>query len=53
MSGFILIFNRDRAPVEPPVMARMMATLAHRGPDGADTYLSAAVGLGQIGRAHV
>src|SRR5581483_6582790 len=48
MSGFILVFNRERVPVEPTVMARMMAALAHRGPDGADTCLSTAVGLGHL-----
>lgn len=46
MSGFICIFQRDQAPVEHEVAQRMLATLKHRGPDGADLTVSSHVALG-------
>ena len=40
-----LYFNRDRV-VDPEVIRRMSAALAHRGPDGGDVYVKGPVGLG-------
>jgi asparagine synthase (glutamine-hydrolysing) len=40
-----LYFDRDRV-VDPEVIRRMSAALAHRGPDGGDIYVKGPVGLG-------
>jgi len=40
-----LYFNRDRV-VDPEVIRRMNAVLAHRGPDGEGVYVKGPVGLG-------
>lgn len=37
--------NRDGAPVEPSALAAMNASLVHRGPDSAGTYIDGPVGL--------
>jgi asparagine synthase (glutamine-hydrolysing) len=39
--------NWDRAPVEEAVVRRMMATLAHRGPDGRGVFVNGPCGLGR------
>ncbi len=50
MCGIAGIFElRDAAPVEPATLARMLAPLASRGPDGHGTYLG---GGGRVGLAH-
>jgi asparagine synthase (glutamine-hydrolysing) len=36
----------EKAPVEPALIERMTAVLAHRGPDDSGTYLNGRVGLG-------
>ena len=46
MSGIAGIVNWDGAPVDRPVMQRMMATLAVRGPDAQRVWLDGPVGLG-------
>ncbi len=46
MSGFLCIFHRDRAPADPRVAQRMLATLDHRGSDGADLTTLSHVVLG-------
>jgi asparagine synthase (glutamine-hydrolysing) len=47
MSAFALIFNRDGSqPVAPEYLRAMLARLAHRGPDGRDTWLAGNFGLG-------
>src|SRR5579859_3905078 len=45
MSGIVGLWNRDGRPVEADVLARMSATLAHRGPDGEGHRLIGDVGL--------
>lgn len=45
MSGIIGIWNLDGKPVEREVLARMSATLAHRGPDGERIWVEGSVGL--------
>ncbi len=45
MSGIIGIWNLDGKPVEREVLARMSATLAHRGPDGERMWVEGPVGL--------
>ncbi len=46
MSGIIGIWNLDGKPVEREVLARMSATMAHRGPDGEEMWIKGPVGLG-------
>src|SRR5258706_9005013 len=45
MSGIVGVWNRDGRPVEPELLARMSATLQHRGPDGEGRLLRFDVGL--------
>ncbi len=45
MCGFVALFNRDRGPVELPVLERMGNALRHRGPDGEGHHLDREVGL--------
>src|SRR5258708_36580335 len=45
MSGIVGVWNQDGRPVEPDLLARMSATLAHRGPDGEGHLLRVDVGL--------
>ncbi len=46
MSGIVGICYLDKSPVEQQNIARMIDTLAHRGPDGADIWVDGSVGLG-------
>lgn len=46
MSGIAAIFNRDGAPVDRPEIDRMLAAIAHRGPDGLGVWCDGAVALG-------
>ena len=39
MSGILGIWNLDGRPLEPELLAKMSATLAHRGPDGEGRWL--------------
>src|SRR5258705_13937163 len=45
MSGIVGLWNRDGAPAEPCVLARLGATLRHRAADGEDRRLFGAAGL--------
>lgn len=45
MCGWVALFNRDREPVDPAVLAAMAESLAHRGPDGAGQMVDGPVGL--------
>ncbi len=45
MSGIVGLWNLDGRPLEAGVLARMSATLAHRGPDGEGRWLEGPVGL--------
>ncbi len=46
MSGIVGIYNLNQQPVEADDLRRMVDVLAHRGPDGSDSWCSGAVGLG-------
>jgi asparagine synthase (glutamine-hydrolysing) len=46
MCGIAGVWNADGEPVSPPVLQRMTARLAHRGPDGNGCLIDGAVGLG-------
>jgi asparagine synthase (glutamine-hydrolysing) len=46
MSGFVLIFNRNGAPVDPQVFEMALSRLDHRGPDGKDTLVDGALAFG-------
>ena len=46
MSGITGVYYLDERPVEQQNIARMIDTLAHRGPDGADIWIDGSVGLG-------
>lgn len=46
MCGIAGIFQLDRSPVEPDRLARMMAVIAHRGPDADGCYVQGEIGLG-------
>ena len=45
MSGIVGIWNLDGKPVEREVLARMSATMAHRGPDGEEMWIEGSVGF--------
>src|SRR5579872_6576296 len=45
MSGIVGIWNIDGRPVDRCVLARMSATLAHRGPDGERIWVNGAMGV--------
>lgn len=46
MCGICGVVNFDGRPVAPEVLRRMMATLAHRGPDGEGTFFHSGNGSG-------
>ncbi|HRH93251.1 MAG TPA: asparagine synthase (glutamine-hydrolyzing) [Candidatus Peribacteria bacterium] len=46
MCGICGIVRLDGSPVDPGVLGRFTDAIAHRGPDGAGTYVHAGVGLG-------
>lgn len=46
MSGIVGVCYLNQRPVEQQNIARMVDTLAHRGPDGADIWVDGSVGLG-------
>jgi len=46
MSGIVGVYYLDERPIEQQNIARMVDTLAHRGPDGADIWVDGCVGLG-------
>lgn len=46
MCGVVGLLHKDGAPVDPEVIETMTRAVAHRGPDGAGTWLDGAVGLG-------
>src|SRR5215469_8971550 len=46
MSGIAAIFNLDGRPVERPLVAYMLDTIAHRGPDGSEVWCDGPVALG-------
>ena len=45
MSGIIGVWNLDGRPVEPELLSRLSAPLAHRGPDGEGQWIKGPVGL--------
>lgn len=45
MSGIVGIWNLDGKPVERKVLARMSATLAHRGENGEEMWINGPVGF--------
>ncbi|MDJ0797075.1 MAG: lasso peptide isopeptide bond-forming cyclase [Calothrix sp. MO_167.B12] len=46
MSGIVGIYNLNGKPVESTDLGRMVDTIAHRGPDGADIWNQGSIGLG-------
>jgi len=46
MSGIVGIYYLDGRPVDRENLTKMVDILAHRGPDGADTWVDGCVGLG-------
>ncbi|GAB3021982.1 asparagine synthase-related protein [Natronobiforma cellulositropha] len=46
MSGIVGVFDRGGGVVSPEDVHDLCARLAHRGPDGSDTWLEGRVGLG-------
>lgn len=42
----MLVFQRDRAPLDPAIPTQMMDRLTHRGPDGCDVSCIESVSLG-------
>jgi asparagine synthase (glutamine-hydrolysing) len=46
MCGIVGIVNLDGSPVDPGLVERMTAAIAHRGPDGVGQTVDGAVGLG-------
>lgn len=46
MSGILGLYYLDDRPTEREYLTQMSATLAHRGPDGANIWLEGPIGLG-------
>jgi asparagine synthase (glutamine-hydrolysing) len=46
MSGVVVLFRRDGAPVSNALVEKMAASLAHRGPDGSAVVCAGPAGLG-------
>src|ERR1700682_2910768 len=46
MSGVVGIFARDGRPIESFDLQRMLAAIAHRGPDGSGLWSRGSAGLG-------
>ncbi len=46
MSAITGIYHLDNRPVDQEVLNKMMAALAHRGPDGAGVWVNGQIGLG-------
>jgi asparagine synthase (glutamine-hydrolysing) len=46
MSGIFGFWNLDGRPADPAVLAAMSRALAHRGPDGWDSWSTESVGMG-------
>jgi asparagine synthase (glutamine-hydrolysing) len=46
MCGIVGILNLDGSPVDRSRLERMLASIAHRGPDASGTHLEPGVGLG-------
>jgi asparagine synthase (glutamine-hydrolysing) len=46
MSGIVGIFNRDGAPVERDLIARLTSFMSFRGPDARDTWIDGNVAFG-------
>ncbi len=46
MSGIAVIFNLDGRPVGAALLERMLAAIAHRGPDGSGRYIDGPAALG-------
>ncbi len=46
MCGITGILNASGEPVSPAILGKMTSVLAHRGPDGAGTFIDRGVGLG-------
>ncbi|MFW6255966.1 MAG: asparagine synthase-related protein, partial [Candidatus Sumerlaeota bacterium] len=48
MSGIAGIVHLDRRPVDQDQLARMLANMSHRGPDGSGVWVNKHVGLGHL-----
>lgn len=46
MCGLVGILRRDQRAIDPIILRRMTASLAHRGPDGEGIWIDGHVGLG-------
>ncbi|NOT55623.1 MAG: asparagine synthetase B, partial [Deltaproteobacteria bacterium] len=46
MSGITGVSHLDGRPVDPTLLHRMTAAIAHRGPDGIHHWINGTVGLG-------
>lgn len=46
MCGIVALLHLDGRPVDVEVLGRITRTLAHRGPDGQDTWVEGPIGLG-------
>jgi asparagine synthase (glutamine-hydrolysing) len=45
MCGILGVFNFDGRPVDPSLLRRMIARIAHRGPDGTGIQVGSSIGL--------
>ena len=46
MSGIVGIYRLDQRPAQSDELRKMLAAIAHRGPDGSDAWCDGPVGLG-------
>ena len=46
MSGFIVIYNKNKQPIQPNLLNKLMETLKVRGPDKSKTYIDNYIGMG-------
>lgn len=48
MGGIAVIHNPDGRPADPELLDRMLAAMAHRGPDGCGRWLGGSTALGHL-----
>jgi len=46
MSGFITVYNTNEKPIERKMLASMVQSLQHRGPDRQDIHIDGSLGMG-------
>lgn len=48
MGGLAVVHNLDGRPADPALLSRMLAAMAHRGPDGCGRWIGGSTALGHL-----